>query len=202
MTRPRIKVTESVKTENRLKIALYYSIELLVDVLIIYFFIKGFTTSFSFAYDVFHDSAMNPGTTKYVVVEIDPESSTSKICEKLYDAGVIRNKYVMMVRIKVGEYGKKIKAGKYGLSASMTYDEIIRTICGEKVDKGENLTETGTTGKEDVASDTDAYIDPSKVIDNSDKGAGAGGGAEESGEQVEDDFGVSGEDSSEGNAEQ
>ena len=83
------KVSKSVKAESRLKTALYYSVELLVDVLIVYVFIKAFALSFNFAYDVFHDSAKNPGDRNYVVVKIEPYSSTSKIADQLYDAGVI-----------------------------------------------------------------------------------------------------------------
>ena len=112
------KVSKSVKAESRLKTALYYSVELLVDVLIVYVFIKAFALSFNFAYDVFHDSAKNPGDRNYVVVKIEPYSSTSKISDQLYDAGVIENKYVMILRMKVGEYGDKnlakLLCGKIG----------------------------------------------------------------------------------------
>ena len=82
----KVKVSRSLKTESRLKTALYYAIELLVDVLIIYAFVKAFSISFSFGYDVFHDSAKNPGDRKYVMVTIEPYSSNGKICDALYDA--------------------------------------------------------------------------------------------------------------------
>ena len=161
------KVSKSVKAESRLKTALYYSVELLVDVLIVYVFIKAFALSFNFAYDVFHDSAKDPGDRNYVVVKIEPYSSTSKISDQLYDAGVIENKYVMMLRIKVGEYGERIKPGKYGLSPSMTDEEILNVLTGSAKAEEEE-TETA-----DKATATDA-IDPSEVHDNSDVGAGEG----------------------------
>ncbi len=161
------KVSRSVKTESRLKTALYYSVELLVDVLILYVFIKAFAMSFNFAYDVFHDSAKNPGDRSYVVVKIEPYSSAKKISNQLYDAGVIENKYVMMLRIKIGEYGDRIKAGKYGVSASMTYEEILNVLTGNATTEEED--DTGG----DKASETDA-IDPNEIHDNSDMGAGEG----------------------------
>ena len=161
------KVSKTVKAESRLKTALYYSVELLVDVLIVYVFIKAFALSFNFAYDVFHDSAKNPGDRSYVVVKIEPYSSTSKISDQLYDAGVIENKYVMLLRMKVGEYGDKVKPGKYGLSASMTYEEILNVITG-------NATTTEEEEQEkEKATATDA-INPNEVQDNSDVGAGEG----------------------------
>ncbi len=162
------KVSRSVKTESRLKTALYYSVELLVDVLILYVFIKAFALSFNFAYDVFHDSAKNPGDRSYVVVKIEPYSSAKKISNQLYDAGVIENKYVMMLRIKIGEYGDKIKAGKYGVSASMTYEEILGVLTGSAT-----TSEEEDTGGENTATVTDA-IDPNEIHDNSDQGAGEG----------------------------
>ncbi len=161
------KVSKSVKAESRLKTALYYSVELLVDVLIVYVFIKAFALSFNFAYDVFHDSAKNPGDRNYVVVKIEPYSSTSKIADQLYDAGVIENKYVMILRMKVGEYGDKIKPGKYGLSASMTYEEILGVITGSA------KTEEEEKEEKETATRTDA-INPNEVHDNSDVGAGEG----------------------------
>ena len=50
---------KAFKTENRLRVALYYSFQLLVDVLLLYVFIRAFSMSYSFSHDVFYDSAKN-----------------------------------------------------------------------------------------------------------------------------------------------
>ena len=189
----RSRVSKSLKTESRLKTALYYAIELLVDVLIIYVFVKAFSIAFSFGYDIFHDSAKDPGDRSYVMVDIEPYSSTSKISDTLYEAGVIESKYVMMLRIKVGGYSDKVKAGKYGLSPSMTYEQIMNVITGNADSNANDASGTGGTGTEDTASGTDA-IDPNKIQDNSDVGAGEG--SNEGGEGVEAPEGF--EDSGEG----
>ncbi len=193
----RSRVSKSLKTESRLKTALYYAIELLVDVLIIYVFVKAFSIAFSFGYDIFHDSAKDPADRSYVMVDIEPYSSTSKISGTLYDAGVIESKYVMMLRIKVGGYSDKIKAGNYGLSPSMTYEQIMNVITGNADANVNDASGTGGTGYEDTASGTDA-IDPNKIQDNSDVGAGEG--SNEGGEGVEtpEGFEDSGEDGGEG----
>lgn len=180
----KVKVSRSLKTESRLKTALYYAIELLVDVLIIYAFVKAFSISFSFGYDVFHDSAKNPGDRKYVMVTIEPYSSNGKICDALYDAGVIENKYVMMARIKIGGIYDKIKPGSYGLSASMTYEEILGVITGNASVDAEDSSGTGGTIL-DEATPSDA-LDPNKIHDNSSLGAGEG--ANEGGEGTDDGF--------------
>ena len=116
------------RTESRLKTALFYAVELLVDVLIIYVIVKGFSLAYSFSYEVFSDSAKNDGDTSYVVVTIPPDSSIKTVSEALYDAGVIKNKYVMMAKIRLNGYGPAIRPGRYALSPSMTYNDIITLI--------------------------------------------------------------------------
>lgn len=134
------KVKAAYKTESFLKTALFYALALLVDVIIVYLIVRGFSVAYSFSYEVFSDSAKNTGDIKAVVVTIPPDSSTSSVSELLYEKKLIKNKYVMMAKIKLGEYGSNIKPGKYAISPSMTYDEIINTITGN-VKKEEDNTE-------------------------------------------------------------
>ena len=158
---------KALKTENRLRVALYYSFQLLIDVLIVLVCVKAFSASFNFAHDVFVDSAKDLRNHELVVVKIAPDSSTSTICDQLYDSGVIKNKYVMMAKIKLSEVGGNIKSGSYTLSPSMKYSEIIGILTGgvstnkdvEEVDK-----------KKKINTPTDAE----DVIDNSAAGAGTG----------------------------
>jgi len=127
------------RTESRLKTALFYALELLVDVLIIYVIVKGFSLAYSFSYEVFSDSAKNDGDTRPVIVTILPDSSIKTVSESLYDAGVIKNKYVMMVKIRLNGYGPSIRPGRYAINPSMTYNEIITLITTDP--------EQETTGK-------------------------------------------------------
>ena len=131
------KVKAAYKTESFLKTALFYALALLVDVIIVYVIVKGFSMAYSFSYEVFSDSSKNAGDVKAVVVTIPPDSSTSTASELLYEKKLIKNKYVMMAKIKLGGYGSDIRPGKYAISPSMTYDEIINTITGN-VKKEEN----------------------------------------------------------------
>ena len=122
------KVKTAYKTESRLKAALFYAVEILLDIMIVYVIVRGFSVAYSFSYEVFSDSAKNRSDTTYVVVNIQPDFTTSSVSELLYDKGVIKNKYVMMAKIKLNGAGSEIKVGKYGLSPSMTYNEILQII--------------------------------------------------------------------------
>ena len=131
-------IKRGYRTESHLKTALFYAVELLIDVLIIYVIVKGFSWAYSFSYEVFSDSAKNAGDVTYSVVTIPADSSITDVAEILYDQGLIKNKYVMMVKIKIGGYGPAIRPGKYAITPSMTYNQIINllTTVPETTDSG------------------------------------------------------------------
>ena len=158
---------KALKTENRLRVALYYSFQLLIDVIIVLICVKAFSASFNFAHDVFVDSAKDLRSNELIVVKIAPDSSTSTICEQLYESGVIKNKYVMMAKIKLSEAGGNIKSGSYTLSPSMKYSEIIAILSGGV---STNKEVEDTDKKKKINTPTDAE----DIVDNSDVGAGAG----------------------------
>ena len=191
----KLRRIKAMKMENRLGVALYYAFQLLVDTFIILVFIKGFSMSYNFGHDVFFDTAKNYKNTEYVNVTIEPDSSTKTIANKVYDAGVIKNKYVFMAKIKVNELGGKVKAGTYPLSQSMTYSEILAIITG-----GASMNEVQyRTEEDDIKKRTPT--DATQIHDNSESGAGSGaegieGGASEGGDDYTPPEG--GDDSGEG----
>lgn len=111
---------------------------LLINAIIIFIVVEIFSYSFNFAYSVFGDVAKSPGATEYVVVEIPADSSILQIGEALEKNGIIEDKLVFFAKVKVKGYGDKIRSGKFGLSASMTYDEILQVICDIDTDVEED----------------------------------------------------------------
>ena len=165
----KLRMKKALKTENRIRVALYYTFQLLVDVIIVLICIKAFSASYNFAHDVFVDSAKNLNDKDFVVVKVAPDSSTSAIATQLYESGIIKNKYVMMAKMKLSEAGKDIKSGSYTLSPSMKYSEIIKILTGgvstnddiNSVDQKKKIVNTPTDAEE--------------IHDNSGVGAGEGG---------------------------
>ncbi|MCM1460397.1 MAG: endolytic transglycosylase MltG [Bacteroides sp.] len=102
---------------------------LLINVILVYLVVKMFSFSFNFAYSVFGNVACDPSSKEYVVVEIPADSSSFDIGKALEEKGIIDSRYVFAVKVRVKGYGDKITSGKYGLCASMTYDEILDIIC-------------------------------------------------------------------------
>ncbi|MBO5424253.1 MAG: endolytic transglycosylase MltG [Lachnospiraceae bacterium] len=112
-----------------LKKASGFTFGLLVNVVIVFLVIKIFSFAFDFTYSVFGDVAKEPASREYIVVEIPTDSSVLQIGEALEDSGIIDNKYAFWAKIKIKGYGGMIIPGKYGLSPSMTYEEIAHVIC-------------------------------------------------------------------------
>ena len=77
---------------------------------------------------------MDFALAKVVTVTVLPDSSIKDVCETLDDAGVVKNAYALMVRIRIGSYAAKIKPGTYEIAPSYTNDEIITIITGGTLD--------------------------------------------------------------------
>ena len=114
-----------------MKRILRFAIGLLVNVFILFILVKVFAFGFSFAYDVFaSNNCKDKSDTKVVTVTVLPDSSIKDVC----DAGVVKNAYALMVRIRIGSYAAKIKPGTYEIAPSYTNDEIITIITGGTLD--------------------------------------------------------------------
>lgn len=120
-----------------LKHSAEFMLSLLINIVIVFIIIKLFSYSFNFAYSVFGDVAKDPTGREYAVIEIPADSSTLQIGKALEDNNIIEDKYVFFAKIRIKKLGGQIKAGKYGLSSSMTYNEIINLICGINEDEEE-----------------------------------------------------------------
>lgn len=125
------KQTEEVLRRG-LKHSASFTWSLLINVVLVFIIVKLFSYSFNFTYTVFSDATKAPGSSKYVVVEIPADSSVLQIGEALEENEIIDDKYIFFAKVKVKGYADKIKAGKYGLSASMSMNEILNVLCDIK----------------------------------------------------------------------
>lgn len=114
-----------------------FAFGLLVNVVIVFLAVKVFSGAFNFAYGVFGNVSCDPLDNEYKLIEISADSSIMDIGGALEDSGIIESKYVFYAKVKVKGYGDKIVAQKYSLSPSMSYDEILNTICHINTDDEE-----------------------------------------------------------------
>lgn len=152
-----------------MKRVLRFSVGLLVNVFILFILVKVFAFGFGFAYDVFaSNSCKDKADTKVVAVTILPDSSIKDVCETLDDAGVVKNAYALMIRIRIGSYAAKIQPGMYEIAPNYTNDEIITVITGGKLDEKEKKAESK---KEEKAKDktSDSTTDAKSENDTTEK---------------------------------
>ena len=62
----RVKRSMGKRAERTLKSAMVYTLTLFVDVLIVYFIVRSFSIAYDFSYNVFSDSAKDPGAVTYL----------------------------------------------------------------------------------------------------------------------------------------
>lgn len=85
-------------------------------------------------------------------IQIKTGSSLSKIASTLYEAGIIRNKFVFQMYADFNDKGSSMQAGTYKLSPAMTMDEIIAILeAGDGGRKTARVTLTEGMTVEDMA---------------------------------------------------
>ena len=141
-----------------MKRVLRFSVGLLVNVFILFILVKVFASN----------SCKDKADTKVVAVTILPDSSIKDVCETLDDAGVVKNAYALMIRIRIGSYAAKIQPGTYEIAPNYTNDEIITVITGGKLDEKEKKAESK---KEEKAKDktSDSTTDAESENDTTEK---------------------------------
>lgn len=73
-------------------------------------------------------SPVDPDSTEQIEIRIEQGSSLTKISQLLEDEGLIRNAKVFKYYVDFTDMSSKLLAGKYTLSPSMTFDDIVDVI--------------------------------------------------------------------------
>lgn len=108
-------------------------------------------TAFNYVKGNYFDPA---GADSSVVksVQIKTGSSLSSIASKLFEEGIIRNKFVFQMYVDFNDKASKMQAGTYQLSPAMTIDQIIAVLSeGDGGRKAVSITFTEGMTIEDMA---------------------------------------------------
>lgn len=82
---------------------------------------------YTFAYK-HYIAPVDPNSTEKITVVIGKNDSLKAISKKLQEAGVIRNSTIFKYYVDFSDMSTKLLAGKFTLSPSMTYDDIINVL--------------------------------------------------------------------------
>lgn len=114
---------------------LRFSVGLLVNICILLILVLVFSKAYGFAHDVFAPVCKDETDDQVVAVTILDDSSVWDVGDVLDEAGVVKNKYALCVKIYISKYASKVKPGTYEIAPSYTNDEIITVITGGKLEE-------------------------------------------------------------------
>ena len=112
------------------------SFSALVFIVVVYGLYQLGLKSYSYGYRIFTEPPISIGEGRDKLVQIKNSMDSSDIGELLEEKGLIRDKWLFVLQLKLSEYNGKIVPGHYTLNTSMTAREMMRIMSQE--DTGQN----------------------------------------------------------------
>ena len=106
-------------------------------ILALYYVSKAGKTAYNLGYRVFAEPAVSSGTGIDITVTIPEGSGASEIGEILAGKGLIRDASLFKYQERLSAYHGKLQSGVYTLKTSMTAEEMMEVMAGEKSEDGE-----------------------------------------------------------------
>ncbi len=108
------------------------SFTVLVFLVIIYGMYQLGLRSYDYGYRIFTEPAVTKGEGRERLVQVRPSMSDADIGSLLEEKGLIRDKWLFVIQLKLSDYSKKLVPGRYLLNSSMTSQEMMKIMSGEE----------------------------------------------------------------------
>lgn len=108
------------------------SFTVLVFLVIIYGMYQLGLHSYDYGYRIFTEPAVTKGEGRERLVQVRPSMSDADIGSLLEEKGLIRDKWLFVIQLKLSDYSKKLVPGRYLLNSSMTSQEMMKIMSGEE----------------------------------------------------------------------
>ena len=112
------------------KVILQISLRTLMNVVLLFILVEGFVYTSQFSYKVFADVPYMPASSDTVTITIESGSTAKQVADIMEGSGLVEDDKLILARLYLGKYNKKIIAGTYTLSPAMSADAICKKICG------------------------------------------------------------------------
>lgn len=112
------------------------SLRTLVNVILVFILLEGFTGAYYFSYKLFADYPYVAASKNMLKITISEGESAKDVAVLLEESGIVENRYMFMARAYLGKYNNRIQAGTYTIGPGMSPDEICRRICGIQSEEG------------------------------------------------------------------
>lgn len=87
--------------------------------------------SYDYGYRIFAEPPVSSGEGEDVLVRVKSSMGDSAVGELLEEKGLIRDKWLFMLQLKLSGYSKKLVSGYYTLNTSMTAEEMMQVMSNE-----------------------------------------------------------------------
>lgn len=101
-----------------------------MNVVLLFILVEGFVYTYQFSYKVFADVPYMPASSDTVTITIESGSTAKQVADIMEGSGLVEDDKLILARLYLGKYNKKIIAGTYTLSPAMSADAICKKICG------------------------------------------------------------------------
>lgn len=81
-------------------------------------------TAYNIGYSTFNQTAYEQNG-RNISITIPEGAGSREVVQRLYDNGLVENKFVAYLQLKLSKYDKKIVPGDYVLNSSMLPDELF-----------------------------------------------------------------------------
>ncbi len=112
------------------KVILQISLRTLMNVVLLFILVEGFVYTYQFSYKVFADVPYMPASSDTVTITIESGSTAKQVADIMEGSRLVEDDKLILARLYLGKYNKKIIAGTYTLSPAMSADAICKKICG------------------------------------------------------------------------
>lgn len=112
------------------KVILQISLRTLMNVVLLFILVEGFVYTYQFSYKVFADLPYMPASSDTVTITIESGSTAKQVASIMEGSRLVEDDKLILARLYLGKYNKKIIAGTYTLSPAMSADAICKKICG------------------------------------------------------------------------
>ncbi len=91
--------------------------------------------SYQYGYRVFTEPPVSSGRGRDRTVRITKSMSPSDVGQLLENKGLIRDKWLFVLQMRLCEYNSRLLAGRYTLNTSMTAQEMMQVMSGEDIEE-------------------------------------------------------------------
>ncbi len=110
------------------------SFTVLVFVVVVYGLYQIGIYSYSYGYRVFAEPPMEQEDGSDKLVQVKSSMRAQDVGQMLEEKGLIRDKWLFVLQLKLSEYNGNLQPGYYTLNTSMTAHEMMQVMSGEEAE--------------------------------------------------------------------